>query len=114
MIKKLLLVSYPSLETVAEQLSMPDDIQNRYGEYTGQRPGTVIDKSTRNVDEIFEVVHIAPEKMERVSSELGRVTIHGVTREGERARVDINPFEELDVLGTILLGEEPVDLSAQA
>jgi hypothetical protein len=109
MSKKLLLVSYPSLESVAGQLSMPDDIQDRYGEYIGQRPNTVIDKATRNVDEVFEVVQIAPEKMERVSSELGRVTIFGVTREGERARVDINPFEELDILGTILLGEESAD-----
>jgi len=109
MSKKLLLVSYPSLESVAEQLTMPDDIQGRYGEYTGQRPDSVIDSNTRNVDEVYEVVHIAPEKMQRIPSDLGRVTITGVTREGERVRVDINPFEKLDRLGTILLGEESTD-----
>jgi hypothetical protein len=88
---------------------MPVDIEGRYGRYTGQRPNIVIDKTTRNVGEVFEEVYIAPEKIERISSELGRVMIIGVTREGERARVDINPFGELDTLGTILLGEEPAD-----
>jgi len=106
MSKKLLLVAYPSLQSIAEQLSMPDDVQERYGEYTGQRPNSRIDKNTRDIDEVYEVVDIAPEKMERVSSELGRVTIVGITREGERVRVDINPFEELDTVGTILIGEE--------
>jgi hypothetical protein len=107
MSKKLLLITHPSLDLVAEQLTMPADVAGRYGEYTGQKLGKVItDKGVHNVDEIFEVVSIAPERMERVSSELGRVTIVGITREGEQATVDIDPFTALDSLGTIMIGEQ--------
>lgn len=114
MSEKLLLVSYPPLETVVEQLSMPDGVSSRYGEYTGQFPNKVIDETKRNFGDVFKVVHIAPEKIERVGGELGHITILGITREDERARVDINPFRELDELGTILLGEEPQDLTMPA
>jgi len=107
MSKKLLLITYPPLDLIAEQLTMPADVSGRYGEYTGQKPGKVItDKSVHNVDEVFEVVSIAPERMERVLSGLGRVTIVGITREGEQATVDIDPFTALDSIGTIWIREQ--------
>ena len=106
MSKRLLLITHPPLDLIAEQLTMPADVAGRYGEYTGQKIGKLItDKNILNVDEVFEVVSIAPERIERVSSELGRVTIVGVTRECKQATVDIDPFTKLDSIGTILIGE---------
>ncbi|HUD08323.1 MAG TPA: hypothetical protein VMQ52_04545 [Candidatus Saccharimonadales bacterium] len=106
MTKELLLIAYPPLEVVAEQLTMFEGSTERYGDYTGQKPGTTItDKSVRNVDDVFEVVSIAPDIMERITSELGKVTIIGKTRDGEQAIVNIDPFAELTSVGTILIGE---------
>ncbi len=109
MTKQLLLVSYPPLRSVVEQISMPIDIEGRFGAYTGKRPDAEIDETTPSIGNIFEEVYIAPEKLENISSKLGGLTIIGITREGEKARVEITPFDELDTHGTIFIGEETTD-----
>ena len=104
--KKLLLISYPTLAQVAEQLSMPSE-SNRFGEYIGQIPNTtIVDSAVRDISEVYQVLLIAPERMERVASDLGRIIIKGITSEGESATVDIDPFCELNTLGTIFVGEQ--------
>jgi len=106
MSKKLLLVTYPPLNMVAEQLTMPDDVDGRYGDYTGQKIGKFItDRTIKEIHEVYEVIRIAPERIERISSELGRILIIGNTIEGKPASVDIDPFAELNSIGTILIEE---------
>src|ERR1019366_10491542 len=105
MLKKLLLIAYPPLGQVEEQVLMPSDADGKYGEYTGKNPDTtLVDRSVRSVDEVFEVLQIAPERIDGVPSELGRVTIVGLIREGEQATVDIDPFSTLETSGIISVG----------
>jgi len=104
MSKKLQLVSYPPLEKIAEQVSMPRDLDECFGNYTGQNPGvSIIDESIKNIDEVFVFVEIAPERMEYIESTLGRVVVTGTTRDREKVIVDINPFNELENLGSIFI-----------
>lgn len=101
------LLTHPPLAEIAEQLVLPSDAEKRYGEYTVQRPGvSLLDKSVRNWGEVFAVLHIAPNCIERVSSKLGALTIYGVTRQGEAATVGIDPFSQLDSIGTIVVEGE--------
>jgi len=106
MSKKLLLVTHPPLSLVIEQLVMPTGFTERYGEYVGQKPRkTIRDTRLYSIDELYEIVHIAPEQLQRIPGGVGRVAILGFTPEGESAKVDLNPFKALDNLGAIIIGE---------
>jgi hypothetical protein len=102
--KEYLLLTHPPLGQIAEQILMLDGADGRFGEYTGQKPDTtLLDMSVNDISEVFEVVQIAPEKLERVSSGVGRIT--GFTREGQQATVNIDPLSKLNSIGVISVGD---------
>lgn len=100
------LLLYPPITEVAEQLTRPNDSLGRFGNYKGRIPG--VSYADAELGKPFDIVKdffIAPERIERVESELGRVAIYGKTAEGEYAKVDVNPFADPDSFGTLEIGE---------
>lgn len=96
------LLLHPPISEVGEQLTLPDDSLHRYGNYKGRVPDvTYLDVAEGRVRDIIIDFFIAPERIERVESELGRLAIYGRTLEGEAARVDIDHFKHSDSLGVI-------------
>jgi hypothetical protein len=100
------LVSHPPIKEVAEQMTLPSDSPDRFGLYSGQIPGATLEGATPEEHRrLFKEFMIAPESMETVPSQLGRLSIKGKTLEGEAAKVNIDPFAERNSFGTLEIGE---------
>lgn len=99
---KLWLVSHPPIKEISEHLSVPEGFEDSYDKYTGAYPDIDIANAT-NLTDVFKEIEIHPRVIEGVSNELGRLIITGITREGESATVDINPFKDINWKGYIYL-----------
>ncbi len=99
---KLWLVSHPPLSEIVSHLSVPEGFEDRYDKYTGAYQDKAVANAT-NLTDLFMEVEIHPTEIKGIPHEVGRLIIAGITREGDPAMVDINPYQDINRLGLIYL-----------